>query len=117
MSQKKKAVLLLSGGLDSTTVLEIVKSLGFEIYAFSFRYGQRHAVELEAVKKIIARSPVREHKILDFVLRSIGGSALTANIEVPKTAIFEATSKEIPVTYVPARNTVFLALALGYAEV
>lgn len=112
----RKAVLLLSGGLDSTTVLEIAKSQGFEIYALSFSYGQRHSVELEAVKKIIARSPVKQHQVVQIDLRAFGGSALTADIEVPKSQTFSGLSKEIPVTYVPARNTIFLSFALGYAE-
>ena len=112
----KKAVLLMSGGLDSTTVLEIVKSQGYEVYALSFRYGQRHSVELDAVAKILKRSPVKEHKLVDIDLRAFGGSALTADIEVPKQINF-SPSEEIPITYVPARNTIFLSFALGYAEV
>jgi 7-cyano-7-deazaguanine synthase len=113
---RKKAVLLLSGGLDSTTVLEIAKSQGFDVYALSFSYGQRHSVELEAVKKIIKRSPVKGHQIVQIDLRAFGGSALTDNIAVPKTENFTGPSEGIPVTYVPARNTIFLSFALGYAE-
>jgi len=110
-----KGVVLLSGGLDSATVLEIAKSQGFEIYGLSFNYGQRHAVELEAVKKIISRSPIQEHRTIRIDLSEVGGSALTDKIAVPKTEIFKL-SQEIPVTYVPARNTIFLSLALGFAE-
>ncbi len=115
--EEKKAVVLLSGGLDSTTILEIAKSMGYEVYALSFKYGQRHAIELDAVKKVTCRSPVREHKIVEIDLRLFGGSALTDSIPVPKSNAFKADSKEIPVTYVPARNTIFLSFALGYAEV
>lgn len=111
-----KAVILMSGGLDSTTVLEIAKSRGFELYALSFRYGQRHSVELDAVKQVIAHSPVKTHHILDLDLRIFGGSALTADIEVPKSTQFEGLKKTIPITYVPARNTIFLSFALAYAE-
>jgi 7-cyano-7-deazaguanine synthase len=116
-SMKKKAVLLLSGGLDSTTVLEIAKSQGYEIYALSFAYGQRHIVELEAVKKVIARSPVKMHKIIHIDLRAFGGSALTDSIDVPKNGKDWEQGTDIPVTYVPARNTIFLSYALGVAEV
>jgi 7-cyano-7-deazaguanine synthase len=115
-NKNKKAVLLLSGGLDSTTVLEIAKADGFDMYALSFSYGQRHKIELEAVANIIKRSPVIEHKIIQLDLRAFGGSALTADIEVPKHDEY-TPSNEIPVTYVPARNTIFLSFALGYAEV
>lgn len=111
------AVVLMSGGLDSTTVLEIAKSQGFEIYALSFSYGQRHQIELEAVKKIIARSPVKKHHIVKIDLRAFGGSALTDdNLEVPKNTSYQETEGVIPVTYVPARNTIFLSFALGLAE-
>jgi 7-cyano-7-deazaguanine synthase len=115
---KKKAVLLLSGGLDSVTVLEIAKSQGFEVHALSFRYGQRHAVELEAVQRVLKRSPVAEHRIVDLDLSLFGGSALTSSqLSVPKhEGDAPSTSTEIPVTYVPARNTIFLSIALAYAE-
>lgn len=116
MKKKAKAVLLLSGGLDSTTVLEIAKAQGFEVYALSFDYGQRHSVELEAVQKILAKSPVQAHKIVKIDLRAFGGSALTADIQVPKNDQFPEESAKIPVTYVPARNTIFLSFALGFAE-
>jgi len=112
-SQAKKAVVLLSGGLDSATVLAIARSQGYECYALSFDYGQRHVAELNASRKIAESLGAVEHKILPLSLDAIGGSALTdRNIEVP-----EQGGEGIPVTYVPARNTVFLALALGWAEV
>ncbi len=112
----KKAVVLLSGGLDSATVLAIIKDLRFEIYALSFSYGQRHEIELESANKIAAALGVKEHKIAKIDLRVFGGSALTDEIEVPKShsAILE---KLVPITYVPARNTIFLSYALAYAEV
>jgi 7-cyano-7-deazaguanine synthase len=109
----KKAVVLLSGGLDSTTVLAIAKNLGFEIYALSFSYGQRHEIELESAKNLARDFKVKEHKIAKIDLRLFGGSALTADIDVPKS---HSQSAEIPVTYVPARNTIFLSFALAYAE-
>jgi len=106
----------MSGGLDSTTVLEIAKSKGFEIYALSFSYGQRHSIELEAVRKVLKKSPVQELKTVAIDLRAFGGSALTDAIAVPKSNTF-TPSETIPVTYVPARNTIFLSFATGYAEV
>ena len=113
----KKAVLLMSGGLDSTTVLEIAKAQGYEIHALSFSYGQRHSIELESVKKILQKSPVKSHQIVQLDLRAFGGSALTdAAIDVPKKDQFEDLSSEIPVTYVPGRNTIFLSFALSFAE-
>lgn len=117
MSEKKKAVVLLSGGLDSATALAIAKSEGFEIHAISFRYGQRHQVEIESARRVVEAMGVSEHLILDIDLRSIGGSALTADIEVPKERSSEEMDEEIPVTYVPARNTIFLSFALAWAEV
>ena len=109
----KKAVVLLSGGLDSSTVLAKAAADGFEVYALSFDYGQRHDSELDAAKQIAAKNGVVEHKIVPMNLRSIGGSALTDDaIAVP-----EHETDGIPVTYVPARNTVFLSVALGWAEV
>lgn len=113
----KKAVVLLSGGLDSTTVLAIAKAQGFEPYALSFRYGQRHSIELASAQRVATAMQVSEHVIADINLRAFGGSALTADIAVPKgrdTATMEA---DIPITYVPARNTIFLSFALGWAEV
>src|SRR3954470_2879726 len=114
------AVVLLSGGLDSTTVLAIARSEGFAIHALSFRYGQRHATEISAAKRIAARAGVRAHHIVDIDLRQFGGSALTANIAVPKDRDLRSSSPasgEIPITYVPARNTIFLSHALALAEV
>jgi len=110
----KKAIVLLSGGLDSTTVLAIAKNQGFEIYALSFSYGQRHDIEIIAAKNVAESFGVREHKIANIDLRLFGGSALTADIEVPKNPHHHS---EIPITYVPARNTIFLSFALAYAEV
>jgi 7-cyano-7-deazaguanine synthase len=114
---KFKAVVLLSGGVDSATTLAIAKNMGFDIYALSFRYGQRHAVELEAAECIAQKNKVTQHLILDIDLRKIGGSALTADIEVPKRRSTKELKKSIPVTYVPARNTIFLSYALAWAEV
>jgi 7-cyano-7-deazaguanine synthase len=109
----KKAVILLSGGLDSVTVLAMAKEQGFECYTLSFNYGQRHDVELVAAQKLSKQVGAVEHKVITIDLRSIGGSALTdTNIDVP-----EQIEGGIPVTYVPARNTVFLSIALGWAEV
>lgn len=113
----KNAVVLFSGGLDSSTCLAIAKSQGFNAYALSFRYGQRHTVELEAAKRVAEHLGAAGHLILDVPLRSIGGSALTADIDVPKDRDVAVMEEEIPVTYVPARNTVFLSLALAWAEV
>lgn len=109
-----KAIILLSGGLDSSTVLAIAKAEGRELYALSFRYGQRHAVELAAAERVARAAGVVEHKIFELDLRLFGGSALTDDIAVPKDSFGESN---IPVTYVPARNTIFLSIALGYAEV
>ena len=113
---KKPAVVLLSGGLDSTTVLAIAKSQDYDPYALSFRYGQRHAVELESAGRVAAAQGVRRHVIADIDLRVFGGSSLTSDIAVPKHDAAEELSDEIPSTYVPARNTIFLSFALAYAE-
>ena len=113
----KKAVCLLSGGLDSTTSLAIAQHEGFEVYALSFRYGQRHSVELEKAKVFALQRKVTRHIIIDMDMRSFGGSALTADIAVPKGHQVEDISAEIPITYVPARNTIFLSFALAWAEV
>jgi 7-cyano-7-deazaguanine synthase len=112
---KEKAIVLLSGGLDSTTVAAIALSEGFEVFGLSFRYGQRHAVELQAAAKVAQSLSVTEHLVIDMDLRKIGGSALTDHIDVPKDRL--ERSDEIPVTYVPARNTIFLSYALAWAEV
>lgn len=113
----KKAVVLLSGGIDSTTTLAIAKDQGFDVYAISFRYGQRHKAELEAAKKIAIYFNVIQHLILDVDLNAIGGSALTSDIKVPNDRNIDIMAKEIPVTYVPGRNIIFLSLALAWAEV
>jgi len=110
---QKKAIILLSGGLDSITVLAQLKNQGYQCYALSFNYGQKHNAELNAAKKIAAYYQVEQHKIIDLGFASIGGSALTdEHISVP-----ESPQEGIPITYVPARNTVFLSFALGWAEV
>jgi 7-cyano-7-deazaguanine synthase len=115
--QQKRAVVLLSGGLDSATVLAIAKSEGYAPYALSFSYGQRHAFELEAARRVAASMGVVEHRIVAFDLRAFGGSALTADIAVPKGRAPDEMSQGIPITYVPARNTIFLSFALAWAEV
>lgn len=116
-SNKRKAVVLLSGGLDSTTVLVIARSEGYDVYALTFRYGQRHEAEIEAARRIAALYSVVEHVVAEIDLRAFGGSALTDDIEVPKNRAHEEISEGIPVTYVPARNTIFLSFALAWAEV
>ncbi len=113
----KRAVLLLSGGLDSATALAIARQQGFEVYALSFRYGQRHMLELNAAGDIAKKMQVAEHKIADIDLRLFGGSALTDNIDVPKNRSAQDIGHGIPITYVPARNTIFLSFALAWAEV
>jgi 7-cyano-7-deazaguanine synthase len=113
----KKAVVLLSGGLDSTTVLAIAKAEGYEVYAISFSYGQRHSWELECARRVAAAAGVKDHRIAQIDLRVFGGSALTSDIDVPKGRSLEQMSGSIPVTYVPARNTIFLSFALAWAEV
>ncbi len=112
-----RAVLLLSGGLDSATVAAIARAAGYSLFALSVDYGQRHQFELEAAKKVAAASGVVEHKLIGVDLSSLGGSALTDEIEVPQGRSDAEISSEIPVTYVPARNTIMLSVALGYAEV
>ena len=113
----QKAIVLSSGGLDSTTVMAMAKTEGFEIYSLSFFYGQRHAFELKAAQKIARELGARQHLVIDLDLRKIGGSALTAEINVPKSRDSQTMAAEIPVTYVPARNTIFLAHAIAWAEV
>jgi 7-cyano-7-deazaguanine synthase len=111
-----KAVLLLSGGVDSTTTAAIALREGFDVHALSVRYGQRHAVELEAARRVAERLGIRRHVIVDLDLRAFGGSALTADVPVPKDTPFAEIGARIPATYVPARNTIFLSLALAWAE-
>ena len=115
--KKKKAVILLSGGIDSATILAFAISDGYEPYVMTFNYGQRHALELDAAQRIAASMDVTRRIVVEINLRTIGGSALTDDIEVPKDRLNEQVSGEIPVTYVPARNTIFLSYALGWAEV
>ena len=116
MSVTRKAVVLLSGGLDSTTALAIASAEGFEIYAISFQYGQRHGLEIESARKVAAAAGVAKHLVVDFDMRAIGGSALTDEIAVPKDRLDNEAPAEIPVTYVPARNTIFLSFSLAWAE-
>ena len=117
MAQPRKAVVLLSGGLDSATTLAIAKDQLFRPYAISFRYGQRHHIEIEAATQLAAAMGVCQHLIMDIDLRQFGGSALTSDLVVPKRQNAEQIGGEIPITYVPARNTIFLSLALAWSEV
>ncbi|MFF2190551.1 7-cyano-7-deazaguanine synthase QueC [Streptomyces sp. NPDC058155] len=113
----RPAIVLLSGGLDSTTVLAIAKEQGFSPYALSFRYGQRHSIELEAARRVAQTQGVARHVVADIDLRVFGGSALTSDIEVPKHETLEDVEEGgVPITYVPARNTIFLSFALAFAE-
>ncbi|HEY8673111.1 MAG TPA: 7-cyano-7-deazaguanine synthase QueC [Candidatus Dormibacteraeota bacterium] len=112
-----RAVVLLSGGLDSTTTLAIARAEGFDTYALSFEYGQRHAYELEAARRVAAALGASDHVIATMDLRMVGGSALTSDIDVPKHRPLDAMGDGIPITYVPARNTIFLSFALAWAEV
>jgi 7-cyano-7-deazaguanine synthase len=119
----KNAVILLSGGIDSTTTLAVAKAGGYDLYALSFDYGQRHIIELECARKIAEQFKVTKHLVINFNLRDIGGSALTDDIDVPKVsaevkdkATNASISQSIPVTYVPARNTIFLSFALAWSE-
>jgi len=116
MSSKPVAVVLLSGGLDSTTTLAIAKRQGFVCYALSFKYGQRHEIELEAARHVAQNAGVIQHVVVQFDLRQFGGSALTSEIPVPKGRSLNEMGQGIPVTYVPARNTIFLSFALAWAE-
>jgi 7-cyano-7-deazaguanine synthase len=112
----KRAVVLLSGGLDSATTLALASAEGYAVYALSFRYGQRHELELQAARRLAERYQVAEHVIAEIDLRVFGGSALTAELAVPKGRSLDEMAREIPVTYVPARNTIFLSFALAFAE-
>ena len=114
----RKAVVLLSGGMDSATTAAIARREGYDVHALSFRYGQRHSVELEAALRVAAALHASRHIVLDIDLRAFGGSDLTADVPVPKDTPLERIGTEgVPVTYVPARNTIFLSFALGWAEV
>lgn len=117
MIPSPKAVVLSSGGLDSTTVMAMAKEAGYEIYSLSFAYGQRHAFELKAARKVARQMNVARHLVIDVDLKKIGGSALTDEIPVPKADTVDDIGRNIPVTYVPARNTIFLSYALAWAEV
>ena len=117
MNSARKAVVLSSGGIDSTTAMAIAKHEGFKIYSLSFFYGQRHSFELEAAQKVANAIGVTEHLVINIDLKQIGGSSLTDDIDVPKDRDEQEIIREIPVTYVPARNTIFLSFALAWAEV
>jgi 7-cyano-7-deazaguanine synthase len=112
-----KAIVLLSGGIDSTTCVAIAKSRGFAVHAMSFLYGQRHRIELEAARRAAAALEVREHRVVTIDLAAFGGSSLTSAMQVPKNRLGGEAAQDIPNTYVPARNTIFLSFALGWAEV
>ncbi len=114
---RKRAVVLVSGGLDSTTALAIARAEGYALYGLTVRYGQRHEREVEAARRVAKALGAEEHLVIDIDLRRIGGSALTADLDVPKGRTVPEIGRDIPVTYVPARNTVFLAIAMGWAEV
>ena len=115
--REKRAVVLLSGGLDSATTLAIARNDGFQICALTFRYGQRHAIEVAAAERIAQHAGVQDHVIIDIDLRSFGGSALTTELDVPRDRSMDEMSNGIPLTYVPARNTIFFSYALALAEV
>ena len=112
-----RAVVLLSGGLDSTTTLAVARRDGHTPYAMTFRYGQRHAIEVDAARRVAGAAKVADHVIVDIDLRTFGGSALTGNANIPKDRSAESMSSGVPITYVPARNTIFLSFALAWAEV
>ncbi|HPH41879.1 MAG TPA: 7-cyano-7-deazaguanine synthase QueC [Syntrophorhabdaceae bacterium] len=113
----KKAVVLLSGGIDSTTTAAIAKNEGYVVYCISFDYGQRHLIELRAAREIAAKIDAKEHMIVNIDMRKIGGSALTSSLDVPKGRFEKKIAQNIPITYVPARNTIFLSYSLAWAEV
>lgn len=115
--ESRKAVVLLSGGLDSTTTLAIAQEEGYDAHAMTFRYGQRHGIEVQAAREIARKLGAAQHVIVDIDLRLFGGSALTGDLPVPKSRSAEEMSEGIPITYVPARNTIFLSFALAWAEV
>jgi 7-cyano-7-deazaguanine synthase len=117
MNYHKKAIVLSSGGIDSTTAMAMAKSEGYEIYSLSFFYGQRHSLELEAAQKVAVFLGAKKHLVVNIDLRVFGGSALTDDIEVPKGRDESDRQRSIPVTYVPARNTIFLSYALAWAEI
>jgi len=117
MSEIKKAVVLISGGLDSTTCVALAQEQGFEVYGLSFNYGQRHTAELDSAAQVAKTMGLKKHVVAEINLRAFGGSALTDDIPVPKGRNSAEMSEDIPVTYVPARNTIFLSYALAYAEV
>ena len=114
---RPKAVVLLSGGLDSTTILALALDQGFDPHAMTFRYGQRHLFEVQAAKKVASHYRIKHHAVMDIDLRQFGGSALTSDLSVPKHHSVEQMADGIPITYVPARNTIFLSFALAWAEV
>ena len=117
VSSSGEAVILLSGGLDSATVLAYALNDGYRPHAMSFRYGQRHAVEIDAARRVARAFDVRDHIVVDIDLRAFGGSALTSDIDVPKDRSDAEIGEGIPITYVPARNTIFLSYALAWCEV
>jgi len=113
----KNAIILLSGGLDSATCVAEAQAVGFNVHALSFRYGQRHSIELDAAVRVADHFGITNHRIIDIDLRQFGGSALTADIDVPKAHDVDNLAEGIPITYVPARNTIFLSYALAWGEV
>ncbi|MEQ1887177.1 MAG: 7-cyano-7-deazaguanine synthase QueC [Bryobacteraceae bacterium] len=117
IEREKKAVVLLSGGLDSATVAALAIAEGFKVHAISFSYGQRHSIELESARQVASALNIAEHRVVSIDLRAFGGSALTADLGVPKGRAPAEMSDGIPITYVPARNTIFLSFALAWAEV
>ena len=117
MAPERPAVLLLSGGLDSTTMLAYAQNRGYGVHAMTFRYGQRHAAEIEAAQRVARHYGVADHVVVDIDLRTFGGSALTSDVAVPKDRSSDEMATGIPITYVPARNTIFLSFSLAWADV